>query len=96
MELRLLASLHNHRRDTAHTVESRRDVVRGHLPELRLRNRIRGEAVAENGKRSKGKAVTLDLGSRRKFGLDLGQGRVNQLQRLKHVDLPVEKQVDFG
>ena len=61
VELGDLAALHGDGADTRDAVERRLQRVGGQLPELRLRERVRGEAVAENGKRGEGEAIDGDL-----------------------------------
>ena len=96
VKLRHLPALHQHRADAVDAIERRLQVVGGDLPELRLRNGVGGEAVAEDGKAGKGEPVGGDARRGRQRLLHLGQRRVHQLQRLHHVDIPVEEQAHFG
>ncbi len=91
-----LAALDNHCRHAAHSIQTRRNLVRCHLPELRLRNFVRCQAVTHDRERSERQPMALDLGSRREFGCNLGERCVNQLECLEHVHLPVKEKVDLG
>src|SRR6185312_2442177 len=94
--LRFLAALHQHGGDTVEAVELGLQVVGRHRPQSRLRDGVRGQAVAEDGEAGEGKAVAFDGGGGRKLALHLGQGGVDQLQGGDHVDLPVEVEVNLG
>ena len=56
-ELRLLAALHDDRRDAGHAVQARLEVVGRQLPQPRLRHRVRGQAVAHDRERGEGQPV---------------------------------------
>ena len=71
VEFRLLSSLHQHRRDAVEAVQARLQFVGGHRPELGLRNRVGGEAVADDGKAGEGQAMRLDGGRRRQRGANV-------------------------
>src|SRR5438477_10637782 len=96
VELGLLAALHDYGRNAVQAVQPRLDFVSRHFPELSLRHRIRCEAVAHDGKGGEGHAARVDAYGCRKRRLHAGNGGVDTLQRLEHVHIPVEAEVNFG
>ena len=96
MKLRLLSALHHHGGHAIETIEARLQIVGCHRPELRLRDRVGGEAVADDGKAGEVQAMRLDDGCRRQLGANAGERRVHQLQRGDHVHVPVEEKIDFS
>ena len=60
-----------------------------------MRNRIRCETVAQNGKAGESEAVRIYLRRIRQRRLHLRDCGIYQLQRLHHIDVPVEEEVDF-
>src|SRR5258708_2143337 len=95
LELGFGAALYHDRGHAAHAIQTRSDLVRCHLPELGLGNFVRCQAVTHNRKRSDCQSMALDLRSGGKLGRNLGKRRVNQLERLEHVHLPVEEEIDL-
>src|SRR5215471_3100583 len=58
---------------------------------------VGSKAVADNGEYGKGHPFDVaDLGSGRQVAGELGKAALNDLQRLDHVGIPVEEQIDFG
>ena len=76
-------------------VQPRLDLVGRQFPQMGLRNFVRGEAVAEDRETREVQPMAFDLRRRRQRGLDARQRGVDQLQRQRHVDAPVEVQIDF-
>ena len=95
-ELRLLAALHDDGRYAGHAVQARLEIVGRQLPQPRLRNRVGRQAVAHDRERGEGEPVGGDLRGRRQLRLDARQRGVDALQRLEHVHLPREEQIDLG
>ena len=60
VEFRLLSALHHDGGHAVEPVQTRLQIVVGHRPELRLRHRVGGQAVADDGKAGKGQAMRLD------------------------------------
>ena len=96
MKFRFLAALHNDRRNAFQTIEARLHLIRRHLPQLGLRHGVGREAIADDGKSREGQAVRLNLRGRGKLGLHPGNRGVHVLQRLEHVHVPAEEQIDLG
>ena len=55
------AALQHHHGDSIHAVQARLDRVVGKLPELRLRHRVRGQAVADDWKCGEGETIRREL-----------------------------------
>src|SRR6185437_4323101 len=96
VEFRLLSALHQNCGHAVQPVQSRLDVVGGHLPELGLRNGRRSQAVPNDGKAGEGHAIRDHAGGRRQVRLDARQGGVYVLQGENRVNVPVEEQIDLG
>ena len=94
-ELRLLPALHHDGRDAERPIQPRLELVGCHFPEPGLRHRIRRQAVAQDRERRERQTIRRDLRRRRQLGLDARNRGVDTLQRLEHVDLPREEQIDF-
>ena len=95
LKLRLLPSLHQNAGHSIQPVQPRLELIGGQLPKLRLRNFVRGEAVAQNRKTREIQPLGVDLSCRRQRALDSRNGGFHLLQRQHHVDAPVEVQIDF-
>ena len=96
MKFGLLPSLDDNPPHAAQSIEPRLDVVRRKLPQIRLRNFIGREAVADDGETRKIHPIRFNFRCRRKAALDARHGGVDHLQRLDHVDIPVEEEIDVG
>ena len=96
VEFRPLPALDEHAGDAVQPIQPRLDVVGGQLPEIRLRHRVGRQAVADDREAREIEAMRLDLRGRRQAALHARHRGVDQLQRLEHVDVPVEEQVDLG
>ena len=96
MELRLLPSLNDDRGNAIEPVQARLDFIGRHLPSLVWAHGVGRQAVANDGKAGEGHAMRFDLRRGRQLGLHARQRGVHILQRLEHVDVPVEEEVDFG
>jgi hypothetical protein len=94
-ELGHLAALHDDGGDAGLPVEAGLEFVVGHLPELVLREFVRGQAVTHDRERRESQAVHGNLGGGRQAGLGARHGGVYQFQRAVHIHLPGEEQVDF-
>ena len=95
LELRNAAALNENGSDAIEPVYARLEIVGGNLPQLALRNRVGGQAIAEDRERGEGQAVSFDLGCRRQFRLQAGDDGVDALQRQDHVARPVEEKIDL-
>ena len=95
LELRLLTTLHDHRGNPVQTIKARLHLVGSHFPEPGLRRAVRGDAVGNDGKRREGQPVGPNHGGWRKLRLNSGNGCIDVLQGLEHVDVPAEIEVDF-
>ena len=96
MELGPLATLNEDTRHARKAVEPGLDFVGRQLPEVGLRHRVGGQAVADDGKAGKVETIGPDVRCRRETALNARDGRIDHLQRLQHVDVPVEEEVDLG
>ncbi len=96
VKLRHLAALHDDGAHSRNAVEGWLEIVGGNFPETRLGHGVRGETVAEDGKRGEGEAVGGDPDSGGEGLLDLAQRSVNELKLDDHVDVPVEEEADLG
>ena len=96
MELRHLAALHRNGTDASGTIERRLEVVCRNFPKIGLRNRVGGEAVAEDGEGGNGDSVGGDPCRGRQGLLDLAESCIHQLQGEDHVGVPVEHEIDFS
>ena len=67
LEFRDAATLNENGGNAIEPVYARLEVVSGDFPELILRNRVGGQAIAKDWERGKGEAVRFDLGGRRQF-----------------------------
>ena len=95
---RHLAALNGHSGHAADAIERRFERVGCQFPKITLRYGVggRGEAVAEDWKRRKGKAVGGDFGGGRQLLLDTAEGGVHQFQGAEHVNRPVEEEADLS
>ena len=96
MKFRLLPALHDHCGDAFQTVEPRFHFISCRLPQPGLGHAVRGQAVTDDGKSSEREAVSFDLCGGRKLWLHARNGCIDVLQRLEHVDVPAEIEIDFG
>ena len=81
VKLRHLAALHGHGADARNAIQRRLQIVGRNLPKPRLRNRVGGEAVAENRKGGEGEPVGGDRAVGGSVCSTLLQRRIHQLQR---------------
>src|SRR6202140_5783270 len=96
MKLRYLAALHRDSAPTQYPIQWRLQLIGSQFPELRLRKPVRSETVSENRKSSEGEPVrSNDRGAGQRLPHS-ANGRIHQLKRLKHVDVPVEEKADLG
>ena len=95
VELRFLPALYHYRGNAIQAIQSRLELVRRHLPEPRLRYRLRRKAVANNRKAGEGHPPRINFRCRRQFRLHAGDRRIDVLQRLEHVYVPVEEKIYF-
>src|SRR4029077_8606391 len=96
VELRFLTALDQHSRNTVQAVQARLDFVRDHFPQLGLVQVVGTKDVAHDRETGKGQAVGSDFRGGRKFTLYARYRRIHILQRLEHVNVPIEKQIDFS
>ena len=96
MKLRHLAALHRDSAHAQHPIQRRLELISGQVPQLRLRKPVRSEAVSENRKSSEGEPIrSNDSGTRQRLPHS-ADGCIDQLERLKHVDAPVEEKADLS
>ena len=96
MKFGLLPTLDDNPCHAGQSIEPRLDVVGREFPQIGLRNFIGREAVADDGETRKIHPIGFDFRGRRKAALDARHGGVDHLQRLDHVDIPVEEEIDVG
>jgi len=95
LKLGLLPALYDDRGYAVYTIEPRLHFISRHLPQLGLWRLVGGQAVTQDGKCREGKAMSFDPGGGWKRSLHSRQLRINSLQGLQHVHVPVEEQVNF-
>ena len=83
LKFRLLPSLHEDGGDAVQPVQARLDVVGRQFPQLRLRNFVGRQAVAENRETREIQAVRFDLRRGRKRALNARDRGIDQLERLR-------------
>ena len=88
------------RADPIDSIERRLQIVGRYLPQASLRHRVlativRGERVAEDGKRCESQAVGGDVCRGGQRLRNPGERRVRQLQRAKHIHIPIEEEADL-
>src|SRR5262249_10704071 len=96
LEFRDAAALNNYCCDAVQAIHARLDVVGGDFPKLVGRDAFGSEAVADDRKYSKRKAVRFNFRGGGKFGLQTSDDGVDALEGENHVGLPVEEEVHFG
>ena len=96
VKLRFLPALHEHRRNSVQPVQARLDLIGRHLPQLGLRDVVGGQAVTNDRKAGERHAMRFTIfavgGS---SCLHARQRRIHVLQRLEHVHVPAEEQIDL-
>src|SRR5437867_670016 len=96
MKFRLLPSLNHDSCHAAQPIEPRFNVIGRQLPQVRLWNLVRRQAVANDWKTGEVHPVRFDFGGRGKAALDTRHCGIHQLQGFDHVHVPVEEQIDIG
>src|ERR1035441_1656084 len=96
MKLGHLAALHRDGADAVHAIQRMFEIVGGDLPQARLGNGVRGKAVTQDREGGKGEPVGGDHSRLRQRLPDFAECRIDQLERVKHVLVPVEEETDLG
>src|SRR5580698_7643131 len=96
LELGHLPTLHENTGDAIETIQSRLQVVGCGFPKLRLRDFVGREAEAVDWKAREIEPVSLDLDGRRQRRLDTRKRCVHLQQSLRHVGVPVEKEIHLS
>src|SRR5262245_33188195 len=94
VKLRLASALDQHRRNPAQTIQPGLDLVRRELPEIRLRNLVGRQAVADDRESGKIQSTGSYLNRRRQAALDTGYRGVDILERFDHIHAPIEEEID--
>src|ERR1017187_4944338 len=95
MKLGHLAALHRNRADAVHAIQRGFEIVGGDLPQARLWNGVRGEAVTQDREGGKGEPVGGDHSRLRQRLADFAECGIDQLEGVKHILIPVEEETDL-
>ena len=95
VELGFLPSLNDNRRNAVKPIQAWLDFVSRHLPQLGGLHGVGRKAITNDGETGEGHAMRFDLRRGRQLCLHARKCGVDILQRLEHVDIPVEEEVDL-